>query len=139
MHPDVAREARRWLRYAREDLASAVRLSDEAPPRHAAWLAQQAAEKAVKAVLVALQIVFPYVHDLDRLVALVPDGWGVRDVGGDLALLTSFAVESRYPDDLPDVRRAEARTGVALAHRVVEAVETDLLPLVAERGGGGPA
>ena len=52
MSPEAVREARRWLRYAREDLDTALALvgSETAPPRHAAWLAQQAAEKAIKAV-----------------------------------------------------------------------------------------
>ena len=147
MHPEVVRETRGWLRYAREDLETARVLVDSAtaPPRHAAWLAQQAAEKAIKAVFVALRIPFPFVHDLDRLVALVPDGWRVHDIEGDLSLLTDFAVDARYPDDLPDVDRSTARTGVAHARRVLEAVEVDLLPRLDAsdsgadpRAGGGP-
>ena len=130
MHPDVAREVARWLRYAREDLASAQALaaSPDAPPRHAAWLAQQAAEKAIKAVLVATQTPFPFIHDLARLRALVPDGWGVRTVEADLALLTEFAVEARYPDDLPDVTSEEAGEGIVAAVAVLASVGTDLQP-----------
>lgn len=36
--------------------------------------AQQAAEKAIKAVLIARNIEFPYVHDLARLLSLLEDG-----------------------------------------------------------------
>ena len=136
MPPELAREVRRWLRYAQEDLATAEALRAEAPPRHAAWLAQQAAEKAIRAVLVAVQVPFPFVHDLERLVALVPEGWGVRGVKGDLSLLTDFAVDARYPDDLPDIDREAAQTGVDHARRVVAAVEADLAPALS--GGGGP-
>ena len=138
MSPDVAHEARRWLRYAREDLTTARGLvgTPDAPPRHPAWLAQQAAEKAVKAVLVALQISFPFVHDIERLVELVPAGWVVHDVGVSFAALTAFAVEARYPDDFPDVSGSEAASGVVDAGRIVEAVEADLVPLL---DGGRPA
>lgn len=54
-------EARRWLRYAQEDLVAAEAMvgQPKMAPRHACWLAQQAAEKALKAVLVFLQIDFP--------------------------------------------------------------------------------
>lgn len=44
-------------------------------PRHVCWLAQQATEKALKAILVFLQIDFPRRHDLDALRNLIPDGW----------------------------------------------------------------
>ena len=64
--------AARWLRYARGDLdaASALLESGAGEPRHVAGLAQQAAEKAIKAVLVAGQIEFPFTHDLEELQAL---------------------------------------------------------------------
>jgi len=49
-------EVQRWLRYAKEDLvaAEAVVGQQQMVPRHACWLAQQAAEKALKAILVFL-------------------------------------------------------------------------------------
>ena len=73
-------EARHWLRFATEDLDVAQRLLtvDEAPPRHACALAQQAAEKALKAALVLEGIDFPFRHDLDALRNLLPDTWSVR-------------------------------------------------------------
>ncbi|MDT0632698.1 HEPN domain-containing protein [Rubrivirga sp. S365] len=137
MSAETLREASRWLRYAQEDLATARALTgtSSVPPRHAAWLAQQAAEKAIKAVLIALQIPFPFVHDLDRLVALVPEAWGVCDVDADLTALTEFAVDARYPDDLPDVSAPEAQAGVVDAERVVASVESQLVPWLRAWGG----
>jgi HEPN domain-containing protein len=48
------RETRRWLRYARQDLVAAEAMLGRVDmwPRHACWLAQQAAEKAIKSVSV---------------------------------------------------------------------------------------
>ena len=66
---EVLTETDRWLRYAEEDLITAETLLAQAhiPPRQACWHAQQAAEKALKAVLIFLQIDFPRTHDLNVL------------------------------------------------------------------------
>jgi HEPN domain-containing protein len=47
--PELVDEARRWIRFATEDIDVAQRLLavDESSPRHACFLAQQAAEKAL--------------------------------------------------------------------------------------------
>ena len=78
--PEYREEALRWLRFAREDLAEAERLLrfPDAVPRHICWLAQQAAEKALKAALILEGVEFPYRHDLDALRNLLPDGWAVK-------------------------------------------------------------
>jgi len=69
-------EIHRWLRYAREDLMAAEEMNaaTSLPPRHACYLAQQAAEKALKAALIFLQVEFPFRHDLDELRDLLPEG-----------------------------------------------------------------
>jgi len=48
MDDELQKEVWRWCRYAREDLRAAQYLMRS---HHSAWLAQQAAEKALKAVL----------------------------------------------------------------------------------------
>ncbi|MFN8473666.1 MAG: HEPN domain-containing protein [Anaerolineae bacterium] len=64
---DRQAEVLRWLRYAHEDLVAAVALVEHnlVAPRHICWLAQQAAEKTLKAVLVFVQVDFPRRHDLN--------------------------------------------------------------------------
>ncbi len=71
---DLAAEVRRWIRFAREDLeaAEALLAAGEFRPRHVCWLAQQAAEKALKGALASQQIPFPFRHDLDALRNLLP-------------------------------------------------------------------
>ena len=121
-------EARRWLRYAREDLEAAEALADQpyAVARHSCWLAQQAAEKAVKAILVFLQVDFPRTHDLDRLVRLIPGDWQVAVAHPDLADLTEWAVEARYPGDWPEATKADARSAAQHARAVWTSVTADL-------------
>ena len=77
--PESQKEAQLWLRYANEDLAAAEGLIEHIlTPRHVCFLSQQAAEKAIKAVLVFSQIDFPRTHDLEALLQLVPEGWRIR-------------------------------------------------------------
>jgi len=122
------KEAQRWLRYANQDLVAAEAMLGRSDmwPRHACWLAQQSAEKTLKAVLVFLQIDFPRSHDLDALRNLVPDGWQVRQEHPDLADLSEWSVEARYPGDWPDAVEADARLAVVQARSVWESVCSDL-------------
>ena len=87
--PEVHREAHRWLRFAEEDLTAAHALLDHgsATPRHVCWLAQQAAEKAIKSLLVFLEIDFPRRHDLDFLRNLLPSGLRTKGEHPDLSAL----------------------------------------------------
>jgi HEPN domain-containing protein len=80
LQDELRAETRRWLQYAREDLRAAEAMlgQEEMLPRHVCWLAQQAAEKSLKAVLVFVQVDFPRRHDLDELRNLIPVGWQVK-------------------------------------------------------------
>ena len=121
-----ARDWSDWLRYAEDDLDAARVLAEaDAPPRTAAFHAQQSAEKALKAFLVAGGHTVPRVHDLVALVAQVPDVVGLPD-RRELDLLTDYAVDSRYPDDMPDVSDEDARTAIVTAEAVLSAVRASL-------------
>lgn len=60
--PDPMSDAKVWVRHAREDLQAGRWLLEEESgvPRQSAWFAQQAAEKALKALLISDQRSFPY-------------------------------------------------------------------------------
>ena len=89
-----------WLRRAQADLRAAeLLLADPDLPRWpAGFHLQQAAEKALKAVLVARGRAAPRSHDLEQLAeaaaTLDPglSGWGDR-----LLALNDFGVAQRYP------------------------------------------
>jgi HEPN domain-containing protein len=85
--------------------------------------AQQAAEKAIKAVLVARGVEFPKTHALVRLFDLAEKGGQVvppevREAGR----LTVYAVETRYPG-VEDVTEEEYLEALELAERVVRWAE----------------
>ncbi|MBE3577175.1 MAG: HEPN domain-containing protein [Limnochordales bacterium] len=68
--------AKEWIRYAQSDLRAAERLlaDDLVLAGISCFHAQQAAEKALKAVLVLYGIDFPRTHDLVLLSRLLPRG-----------------------------------------------------------------
>jgi HEPN domain-containing protein len=123
-----APEAERWLTYARSDLSAgrALLRDPEHYPRQVCFLAQQAAEKALKALLVLLEIEFPHTHDLDRLRECVPPGWRVKAEFPQLYALSIWAVESRHPGDMPDVVESDAQEALQLAERICQVVAADL-------------
>ncbi len=116
-------EASRWLRFAHEDLQTATALlrhPEELIPRHACWLAQQAAEKALKALLIRAQVEFPWTHDLDRLWQLLPAAFQGGIGAEALSELSEWAMESRYPGNWPDAQPADARRAVESARVLCE-------------------
>ena len=96
--------------------------------------AQQAAEKALKGLLLQLEVDFPYTHDLADLITLVEEqNLEVPDSVKDAAILTDYAVVTRYPGLGEPVTEDEHEYAVAIAERVVEWVENHL-----DEGGKTP-
>lgn len=117
--PDDPRE---WLNRARSNLAKA-RSTFRTPEIYLEDLcfdAQQAAEKAIKAVLIHLGVRFPYVHDLAQLLALVEQaGQNTSESIRRAASLSDYAVETRYPGLSEPVTGQEYDEAVAIAEEVV--------------------
>ncbi len=131
--PEVVKRGfvRQWLRRGHADLAAARHLlSGGADLSYsAAFHAQQAAEKFLKAALVWHQVEFPKTHDIDRLVELVHTADpSLAALTRQAAALTPYGVEARYPGDLPQPDREEAREALTLAEGVREAVLQHLPP-----------
>lgn len=132
MPPEVGTPAD-WMRRARADLAlAAAPLPQYALYEDLCWHAQQAAEKAVKAVLLALQIPFPRTHILERLIGLLPESVPCPPDLLAAEALSQYASQSRYPGDEEPVLEAEYREALRLAAAVVEWAEAALAP-----GAGG--
>jgi HEPN domain-containing protein len=129
---DSRSHAQQWLAKARSDLAAADRLIAAGGPFDAVCLhAQQAAEKALKALLAFAQAPIPHTHNLEDLQAacaqiafLAPPA---RLSSWELSELTPFAVESRYDVEFwPDEHTA--RQAATLARDVCAAVEEVIAP-----------
>ena len=109
-----------WLRHAYSDLALA-----STPPlpqillEQLCFHAEQAAEKALKAVLVAHNIPVPRTHNLRTLFDLLPADVPVPPDIQEAAGLSDYAVASRYPGVSEPVEAEEYREAVDLAVAVV--------------------
>jgi HEPN domain-containing protein len=115
-----------WLRTALGDLAAArALLNDPAlPPRQAAHLAQQAAEKAFKATIALSGAEPPWTHDLLFLLERSPDDARLRGVLVDIVALSDAQTAARYPQlDDPPYDQEEAQQLVGDAARLVVAVQ----------------
>ncbi|MFB0515059.1 MAG: HEPN domain-containing protein [Candidatus Neomarinimicrobiota bacterium] len=121
--PDDPRE---WLNRARSNLARAKAgaVVPEVYLEDPCFDAQQAAEKAVKAVLIHRDIPFPYIHDLAELLRLVESGGeSVSDRVKQAGRLTRFAFATRYPGPVAPVSLEEYERAVAIAETVLRWAE----------------
>jgi HEPN domain-containing protein len=121
-----AHDPREWLNRAESNLArtrvgqgqSGVYLED------LCFDAQQAAEKATKAVLLHRGVQFPYIHDLERLFGLVEQsGQPVPDEVRAAETLTDYAGITRYPAVFEPVTQELYASAVNLATTVVRWAE----------------
>ncbi len=91
-----------WLRKAEGDLRAAEHLLalEQEDYFTAAFHAQQAVEKSLKALLVRHQIPFPKTHDLQQLTELAArTDASLKPQLASAALLTPFGIEFRYPGE----------------------------------------
>jgi HEPN domain-containing protein len=114
--------AQDWVEWATADLVLAsIDLPEGARCEALAFLAQQAAEKALKAVHVHIGRPFRYTHNLRELVlGLEAGGVGVPDAVRACARLTTYAAETRHPGAQEAVTEQELREAVEIATAVVE-------------------
>jgi HEPN domain-containing protein len=87
-----------WLSRARSNLARSKSQIPEAFLEDLCYDAQQAGEKAIKAVFIHRGEKFPFIHDLDELLQLLKrNGHKIPKYVWEAEELTRFAVVTRYP------------------------------------------
>ncbi len=94
-----ADDPREWMIFARSNLErSMTRTPGAAVFVIMCYEAQQAAEMAIKARLMALDVDFPYTHDIGELLECAENaGDAIPDEVRAATMLTQFAVVTRYP------------------------------------------
>ena len=98
--PEFVAETRSWLLKAQQDLASAdtLRAPEASLLESAAFHCQQAAEKALKALLVWNGMTFGKTHDIRELGrAVVEVSEGMSTLLQEASVLTDYAWMYRYP------------------------------------------
>jgi HEPN domain-containing protein len=122
--PDDPRE---WLRRAKGNLRLASASDPEVPFEELCYNAQQAAEKAIKAVLIRLGRPFPYTHNLKRLLDLIAEMMPVPADVLRASELTRFAFEARYPGVAPEITQEQRFQFLAIAESTVRWAEEIIL------------
>ena len=110
-----------WLARANGDLALATA---PLPPggfyEDLFFHAQQAAEKALKAIYLDRGWTFRYIHDVEELLTgLRKNGLNPPETVGHAALLTGYAFEVRYPGLGEPVTEEDHKRALELANAVV--------------------
>ena len=117
-----------WLRRAKSNLVRAR----QPKPEEVLWEdlcfdTQQAAEKALKAVLVARRIPFRFVHDIAELLTLLENqGIILPEEIKASAGLTDYSVESRYPGPFEPITEEEFEKALQIAEAVVAWTESQM-------------
>ena len=119
-----AGSAQDWLRHANSDLA----LARITPPPSVmleglCFHAQQAAEKALKAVLLVQPVSFPRTHSIRMLLDIAAQHITVPEEIQGAAGLTDYAVTTRYPGAPEPVEKEDYEEALRLAEAVVSWAE----------------
>jgi HEPN domain-containing protein len=87
--------------------------------------AQQAAEKALKAICLSLGMDIPKTHSLVHLMDILESsGMEIPKSVRDADILTQYAVQSRYPSIMEEITKSEYNDALRLAANVVFWAET---------------
>ena len=120
---------REWVQKAESDLKAAGLLLKAGDDYlfQAAFHAQQAAEKYLKAFLVWHQIEFPKTHDIGKPITLATDVVpGLAEILENATILTPFGVDFRYPGDYPGLTSTDAEAALGLATLVRDEIRNRL-------------
>ncbi|RME50194.1 MAG: HEPN domain-containing protein [Caldilineae bacterium] len=115
--------ARQWLAKAQNDLLNADNnlAAEQIPYDTVCFHCQQAAEKLLKAALIASGQQPPRTHDLMVLLETIRPGYPeVEHLRNPLAILMPYAIEIRYPDDWFMPSSDDAREARDMAAQVLD-------------------
>jgi HEPN domain-containing protein len=117
-----------WLKRAKSNLIRAK------GPKHEdvfwedlCFDAQQAAEKALKALLLFHNIPFRFVHDIAELLTnLEQNGINLPNDIRATAELSNYSVQARYPGPIEPITKEEYQEAVKMAERVFSWVQEQI-------------
>lgn len=122
--PRAGDDPKEWLRRARSNLAMAKARPPDVYLEDLCFEAQQAAEKAIKAVLLKRRRTPPYVHDLGRLLTVLErTGEFVPAAVRHAEMLSRYAVVTRYPGLAEPVEERHYLEALTAAEAVLEWAE----------------
>ncbi|MGC9523576.1 MAG: HEPN domain-containing protein [Anaerolineae bacterium] len=117
----------KWLRRARSNLAIAkTGQREDVMFEDLCFEAQQAAEKALKALLLCVSGDYPRTHAFTLLLAQLQEHLTVPASVHDVVELSDYAVQVRYPGDYYPVSNEEYESALAIAERTLRWVTAQI-------------
>lgn len=110
-----------WLKRAKSNLqiAKAGKVFEDILYEDLCFDCEQAVEKALKALLVSIDVSFPRTHSIGHLIELIEEhSIMVPDEIKDSISLTAYAVSTRYPGDFEPVDEQEYQETLQTAEKV---------------------
>ena len=133
MKREARSEGLRWLEQAQEDRRGAQLLLEGASYHLACFVAQQVAEKALKAFIYAQGEEFVVGHSVEMLCRWAAEfDADFEELREEIAILDGYYIPTRYPNGLPDsiparvYTRPAAEETLRLADRTLRLVEEKL-------------
>lgn len=120
-----------WLEESRDDLEAAETLLKDGRYSKACFLSQQAAEKAVKALIIHRLKIFETIHSVAELLRKINAPEEMIQLGVEL---DRHYIPSRYPNAWPSgapskmYRKADAESALNTAKKVLEYVKGEIEP-----------
>ncbi|RLA93519.1 MAG: DNA-binding protein [Deltaproteobacteria bacterium] len=137
MRRSPAEEGKRWLDQASEDLRWAQDLARRGGYHIACFLAQQVAEKALKAFLYAMGEEVVLGHSVNRLCDEASrHDESFAEKGRRWSILDGYYVPTRYPNSLPDGIPAEVYTADAAKEKEAVGLAAEVVEFVRGKIGG---
>jgi len=109
---------KQWLIRAKSNLerAKAGKFVDDILFEDLCFDCQQVVEKSLKALMIQLDIVFPWTHSITRLLELIEEkGFLLPENIKDALTLSDYAVMTRYPGEYEAVTEQEYREALEAA------------------------
>lgn len=119
-----------WMKRAESNLyrAKSGKISDKILYEDLCYDCQQATEKSLKALLIALNNEIPRTHNIGSLIRLLHiDGYIIPEPVLLASALTEYAVNTRYPGDYEPVKDSDYEIALHMAEEVCSWVRSELL------------
>ena len=128
----MADEYKEWLARARSSLAiSKNKPDDDIYYEDLCFHAQQAVEKALKGFIIFYAVEPERTHNLVSLIKELAKHIEIPTVINETAILTDYAVQTRYPGGYTPIVEAEYKNAITIAENCVDWIESKIRELSA--------
>ena len=123
----IREEVLNWLEEAKADLRHSKVSLEVGDHNWACFAAQQAAEKALKSLILHVLGEYPRGHDLVKLYSMIKNHVKLEISIADLSRLSAYYTQARYPNaglERPskEITREQAEEALEIARRIIDEI-----------------